>query len=84
MFVYFHFSFYNSFVNQRLISKLDEKWSANECRLVWINSVNPKINREKWNADEEEHLKKLARKYRERNWLSISFELNVSVRISNE
>jgi hypothetical protein len=40
--------------------------------------VNPKINREKWSADEEERLKKLARKYREHNWLSISLELNVS------
>ena len=62
----------------RLFLQLDEKWSANECRLVWNNSVNPKINREKWSADEEERLKKLARKYRERNWLSISLELNVS------
>ena len=57
--------------------KLEERWSANACRLVWLNAVNPKINREKWTTQEEDRLKKLARKNRERNWVSISIELNV-------
>lgn len=48
-----------------------------ECRLVWINVCHPRINQNKWTAQENQRLIELARVYREKNWSRIAIELNV-------
>jgi hypothetical protein len=62
------------------ISKIDmnNNWSPNECRLVWFNVVNPKINQEKWTQQEFKNLVELARKYKEKNWDIIAKELGTN------
>ena len=54
------------------------KWSAGECRLVWLNVSHPNINQHKWTPAESETLINLARKHGEKNWEQVNNELNVS------
>ncbi len=58
-------------------SQLGGNWSSNECRLVWINVCNPKINQNKWTNQENNNLIDLARRYSEKSWKKIAIETNV-------
>ncbi|RNA37100.1 snRNA-activating complex subunit 4 isoform X1 [Brachionus plicatilis] len=57
---------------------LNENWSANECKLVWINVCDPRINQNKWTQEENSQLIDLAREFNEKNWEQISIKLNTN------
>lgn len=61
------------------LCQFNSKFSASECESMWKNVLRPGINRNKWTAEEEEELKKLATKYKMKNWKQIAEELGVKL-----
>lgn len=57
---------------------LDTRHDAQDCELMWNNSLHPSINNSSWQSSEDEKLKELVRKHGKHNWDLVAKELGTN------